>query len=145
MNEANMQIKVKRIVPQAKLPSYGHPGDAGMDLYASVDHSLAPGGVFAVPTGIKMAIPAGFVGLVWDKSGISLKGIHRLAGVVDAGYRGEVQVVLINLSREPFEIKAGMKIAQMLIQAVQAVEIAEAEELDDTSRGEGGFGSTGLY
>ena len=65
-----------------------------------------------------MAIPPGFVGLVWDKSGISLKGVHRLAGVVDAGYRGEVQVVLINLGREPFEIKTGMKIAQMLIQPV---------------------------
>lgn len=140
-----MQIKVKRIVPQAKLPSYGHPGDAGMDLYAAVDRTLAPGDVFAVPTGIKMAIPAGFVGLVWDKSGISLRGVHRLAGVVDAGYRGEVQVVLINLSGVPFEIKAGMKIAQMLIQPVQAAEITEADELDDTSRGEGGFGSTGIF
>jgi dUTP pyrophosphatase len=140
-----MQLQVKRIVPQAKLPSYGHPGDAGMDLFACVDHTLEPGGVFAVPTGIKMAIQAGHVGLVWDKSGISLKGVHRLAGVVDAGYRGEVQVVMINLGREPFEIKAGMKIAQMLIQPVQAVEVVEAAELDDTARGEGGFGSTGLY
>jgi dUTP pyrophosphatase len=140
-----MEVRVKRIVSQAKLPSYGHPGDAGMDLYASVDHVLAPGQVHAVPTGIKMAIPAGFVGLVWDKSGISLKGVHRLAGVVDAGYRGEIQVVLINLSPAPFEIKAGMKIAQMLIQPVAGAEIVEADELDDTSRGEGGFGSTGLY
>jgi dUTP pyrophosphatase len=143
--EANMQLKVKRIVPQAKLPSYGHPGDAGMDLYAAVDRVLAPGELFAVPTGIKMAIPRGFVGLVWDKSGISLKGVHRLAGVVDAGYRGEVQIVLINLSGAPFEIKTGMKIAQMLIQPVGEAEVVEAEELDDTSRGEGGFGSTGLY
>jgi len=140
-----MELRVKRIVPQAKLPSYGHPGDAGMDLYAAVDHVLAPGQVHAVPTGIKMAIPAGFVGLVWDKSGISLKGVHRLAGVVDAGYRGEVQVVLITLSSAPFESKAGMKIAQMLIQPIVGAEIVEAGELDDTSRGEGGFGSTGLY
>ncbi|MDD8026914.1 MAG: dUTP diphosphatase [Acidobacteriota bacterium] len=140
-----MQLKVKRIVPQAKLPSYGHPGDAGMDLYAAADRVLVPGELFAVPTGIRMAIPRGFVGLVWDKSGISLKGVHRLAGVVDAGYRGEVQVVLINLSGAPFEIKTGMKIAQMLIQPVVGAEIVEAEELDDTSRGEGGFGSTGLY
>ena len=83
--------------------------------------------------------------MVWDKSGVSLKGVHRLAGVVDAGYRGEVQVVMINLGRDVYEIKAGMKIAQMLIQPVQTVEIVETESLDDTSRGEGGFGSTGLY
>lgn len=141
----NMQLKVKRIVPQAKLPSYGHPGDAGMDLYAAAARTLAPGEVFAVPTGIRMAIPSGFVGLVWDKSGLSLKGVHRLAGVVDAGYRGEVQVVLINLSSLPFEIMTGMKIAQMLIQPVQEAAIIEVDDLDATSRGEGGFGSTGLY
>ena len=140
-----MELKIKRIHPAAKLPSYGHPGDAGMDLYAAVDHILAPGAVFAVPTGIKMAIPAGYVGLVWDKSGISLKGVHRLAGVVDAGYRGEVQVVMINLGGEAFAINAGMKIAQMLIQPVIPMQIVESESLDDTSRGEGGFGSTGLY
>ena len=92
-----------------------------------------------------MAIPPGHVGLVWDKSGISLKGVHRLAGVVDAGYRGEVQVVMVNLGGEPFMIKPGMKIAQMLIQPVMSVFVVETEELDDTSRGEGGFGSTGLY
>jgi dUTP pyrophosphatase len=140
-----MQLKVKKTVPQAKLPSYGHPGDAGLDLYSAVDHILAPGSVFAVPTGIKMAIPPGYVGLVWDKSGISLKGVHRLAGVVDAGYRGEVQVVMVNLGAAPFEIKAGMKIAQMLVQPVVTVAVVESDELDETSRGEGGFGSTGLF
>jgi dUTP pyrophosphatase len=140
-----MELKIKRIHPAAKLPCYGHPGDAGMDLYAAVDHILAPGAVFAVPTGLKMAIPAGYVGLVWDKSGISLKGVHRLAGVVDAGYRGEVQVVMINLGGEAFAINAGMKIAQMLIQPIISMQIVESESLDDTSRGEGGFGSTGLY
>ena len=140
-----MELKIKRLNPAAKLPGYGHAGDAGLDLYAAVEYVLGPGAVFAVPTGIKMAIPKGYVGLVWDKSGISLKGVHRLAGVVDAGYRGEVQVVMINLGKEPFEIKAGMKIAQMLIQPVISMSIIEAEELDDTVRGEGGFGSTGLY
>ncbi len=140
-----MELKIKRLNPEAKLPSYGHPGDAGLDLCSAVDHILASGSVFAVPTGIKMAIPPGYVGLVWDKSGISLKGVHRLAGVVDAGYRGEVQVVMINLGRESFEIKAGMKIAQMLIQPVISVSVVETAELDDTSRGEGGFGSTGLF
>ena len=140
-----MELKVKRIHPDAKLPVYGHPGDAGLDLFSVADRELAPGEVFAVPTGVRVAVPPGHVGLVWDKSGISLQGVHRLAGVIDAGYRGEVQVVMINLSGLPFEIKAGMKIAQMIIQPVQAVDIIEAEELDDTSRGEGGFGSTVLY
>jgi len=140
-----MELKVKRIHPDAKIPAYGHPGDAGMDLFAVVDRVLAPGEVFAIPTGIQVAIPAGFVGLIWDKSSISLKGVHRLAGVVDAGYRGEVQVVMINLGKEPFALKKGMKIAQMLIQPVATVTIVESETLDDTSRGQGGFGSTGLY
>jgi dUTP pyrophosphatase len=140
-----MELKVKRIHPQAKLPSYGHPGDAGLDLFSSEDHLLRPGEVRPVQTGIKVAIPRGYVGLIWDKSGISLKGVHKLAGVVDAGYRGEVQVVMVNLGREPYEIKAGMKIAQMLIQPIVEMSVVEAENLDDTSRGEGGFGSTGLY
>jgi dUTP pyrophosphatase len=140
-----MELKVKKIHPAAKLPVYGHPGDAGFDLFACADLDLGPGEVKAVATGIKMAIPAGFVGLIWDKSGISLKGVHKLAGVVDAGYRGEVQVVMINLGREAYAIKAGMKIAQMLIQPVLEVGIREADDLDDTARGEGGFGSTGLY
>ncbi len=140
-----MEIKIKRMVPGAKAPAYAHPGDAGMDLFSCVDVILAPGETKAVPTGIQMSIPQGYVGLVWDKSGISIKGVHRLAGVVDAGYRGEVRVVMANLGAEPFEIKAGMKIAQMLIQPVEAPTIVESDTLDDTSRGAGGFGSTGLF
>jgi dUTP pyrophosphatase len=140
-----MELKVKRIHADAKLPLYGHPGDAGMDLFSVVDQTLAPGSALAVPTGIQVAIPTGFVGLIWDKSGISLKGVHRLAGVVDAGYRGEVRVVMINLGRDPFAITKGMKIAQMLIQPVVSPVVVESESLDDTARGQGGFGSTGLY
>lgn len=140
-----MVLKVKRINPEAKLPVYGHSGDAGLDLFSVVDRDLAPGEVFAVPTGIQIAVPAGHVGLVWDKSGISLKSVHRLAGVVDAGYRGEVQVVMINLGPAPFAVRKGMKIAQLLVQPVTAVEVVEADSLDGTSRGKGGFGSTGLY
>lgn len=140
-----MELKIKRIQSQAKLPSYGHAGDAGLDLFSCADVVLDPGQVRSVPTGIKVAIPAGYVGLIWDKSGISLRGVHRLAGVVDAGYRGEVQVVMVNLGREPFIIKLGMKIAQLLIQPVRDIKVLEVDELDDTSRGEGGFGSTGLY
>ena len=140
-----MELRVKRIHPEAKLPVYGHSGDAGLDLFSVVDRGLAPGEVFAVPTGIQVAVPAGHVGLVWDKSGISLKSVHRLAGVVDSGYRGEVQVVLINLGAASFAIKKGMKVAQMLVQSVAAVEVVESDSLDDTPRGQGGFGSTGLY
>ena len=140
-----MELRVKRIRPEAKLPVYSHPGDAGLDLFSVVDRELGPGEVFAVPTGLQVAIPAGHVGLVWDKSGISLQKVHRLAGVVDSGYRGEVQVVMINLGAAPFAIRKGMKIAQMLVQPVAAVEVVEAESLDDTPRGQGGFGSTGLY
>jgi dUTP pyrophosphatase len=140
-----MELRVKRIHPEARLPVYGHPGDAGLDLFAVVDRDIAPGEVFAVPTGIQIAVPAGHVGLVWDKSGISLKGVHRLAGVIDAGYRGEVQVVLINLGAAPFAVRKGMKIAQLLVQPVPAVAVVESDSLDDTSRGQGGFGSTGLF
>ena len=140
-----MELKVKRIHPDAKLPVFGHPGDAGLDLFSVADRELAPGEVFAVPTGVQVAVPPGHVGLVWDKSGISLQGVHRLAGVIDAGYRGEIQVVMINLGGTPFAIRKGMKIAQMLVQPVTSVTVVESDALDDTSRGEGGFGSTGLY
>jgi dUTP pyrophosphatase len=140
-----LKLKVKRISPEAKLPVYSHRGDAGMDLFSAVDDMLQPGEVKPIPTGIQIAIPEGYVGLIWDKSGISLGGVHRLAGVVDAGYRGEVRVVLVNLGKEPFSIKKGMRIAQMLIQPVETVEVVEADELDDTSRGKGGFGSTGPF
>ena len=138
-------LRVHRISENAKLPTYGHPGDAGLDLFSSVEHRLEAGEVFPVPTGIKIAVPEGFVGLVWDKSGISLKGAHRLAGVIDSGYRGEVKVVLFNLGRGPFSISRGMKVAQLLIQPVVTVRVEDTEDLDDTSRGENGFGSTGLY
>jgi len=140
-----MKLKVKRIHKDAKLPAYGHQGDAGMDLFSVEELVLERGQAVPVPTGIQVAIPESFVGLVWDKSGISLKGVHRLAGVIDSGYRGEIKVVMINLGKEPFIVNKGMKIAQMLIQPVLSVEIEETEDLDDTSRGDGGFGSTGLY
>lgn len=133
--------------PGARLPVYGHPGDAGMDLFAAEEVVLGPGDVKAVPTGVKMAIPGGYVGLIWDKSGISLQGVHRLAGVVDAGYRGEVKVVMVNLGKKPYVFKSGQKVAQMLIQPVQAVEVVDVgeDDLAETSRGEGGFGSTGQF
>jgi dUTP pyrophosphatase len=142
-----MKVRIKRMSPGARLPVYGHPGDAGMDLFAAEEVVLGPGDVKAVPTGVKMAIPGGYVGLIWDKSGISLQGVHRLAGVVDAGYRGEVKVVMVNLGKKPYVFKSGQKVAQMLIQPVQAVEVVDVgeDDLAETSRGEGGFGSTGQF
>jgi len=140
-----VHLRVRKVHPEARLPVYQHPGDAGLDLFSAVDEVLGAGELKAVPTGIQMAIPDGHVGLIWDKSGISLQGVHRLAGVVDAGYRGEVKVVMINLGKLPFVIKKGMKIAQMLIQPVVAAEVTETADLDDTSRGDGGFGSTGRF
>lgn len=140
-----MELKVKRIHPDAKLPLYQHRGDAGLDLFSCVHCVLNPRETIPVHTGIQVAIPEGFVGLIWDKSGISLKGVHRLAGVVDSGYRGEVKVVLTNLSDEPFVVEKGMKIAQFLIQPVEKVKISETAQLDDTTRGDKGFGSTGEY
>jgi len=142
-----MKVRIKRIGAGAKLPVYQHPVDAGMDLFAADEVTLATGEVKPVPTGVQMAIPEGYVGLIWDKSGLSLQGVHRLAGVVDAGYRGEVKVVMINLGKEPFIFKQGQKVAQMLIQPVMVVELVDEgeAELDETSRGSGGFGSTGHY
>jgi len=140
-----MKLRVKRIEPSARLPQYSHEGDAGLDLFSSINCVLEAGEVKSLPTGIQVAIPPGFVGLIWDKSGLSLHGVHRLAGVIDSGYRGEVKVVMVNLAREPFHIKEGMKIAQMLIQPISEVEIEEVERLEDTDRGENGFGSTGKY
>lgn len=139
-----MELKIRKIQGEARLPAYQHPGDAGMDLYAVEETDLEPGRIKAVPTGIQMAIPPGYVGLVWDKSGLSLSGLHCLAGVVDAGYRGEVRVVLTNMSSETIRIDKGKKIAQMLIQPVCCPTITEVATLDSTARGEGGFGSTGL-
>jgi len=140
-----MKLKVKKLDKDARLPVYGHSGDAGLDLFSAVDFVLQTGEIHPVPTGIQVEIPLGYVGLIWDKSGVSLKGVHRLAGVVDSGYRGEVKVVMVNLSREAYVIDRDMKIAQLLIQPVMQVEVVEAEDLNDSSRGEGGFGSTGKY
>ncbi len=140
-----MKLKVKKIQVDAKVPHYSHKGDAGLDLFSSVDSVLNKGEVKAVPTGIQVAIPEGHVGLIWDKSGISLKGVHRLAGVIDSGYRGEVRVVMANLGEKLFVVKRGMKIAQLLIQPVMDVEVVEVDELEETSRGQNGFGSTGKF
>ncbi len=140
-----MKIQIKKLNSKAKLPEYAHLGDAGMDLFSVESVTIKPGKKVVCQTGIAMKIPDGYVGLIWDKSGIASKGgVKTMGGVIDSGYRGEVRVVLQNLSKEDYNIKEGDKIAQMLIQKVESPQIEEVEELDDTERGEGGFGSTGM-
>ena len=140
-----MTVKIKKLYADAILPTYAHPDDAGMDLYSHEEVTLNPQQCKSISTGIAMAIPSGYVGLIWDKSGLALNyGLKIMAGVVDAGYRGEIKIVLHNLSEAPYTVEKGAKIAQMLIQPVSLEEIVEVEDLDDTSRGEKGFGSSGM-
>lgn len=139
-----MELKVKRLNPEAKLPTYAHLNDAGMDLYVAEEATLNPGQVVRVKTGIAVEIPEGYAGLCWDKSGLSTNHLLKtMAGVIDAGYRGEIMVGIMNLGSEPYVFKIGDKVAQMIIQKIDHPEIVEVRELSDTSRGEGGFGSTG--
>ena len=139
-----MTLKIKKLHPEAVLPKYLRPGDAAMDLYANEAKILQPNQRELISTGIAMAIPEGYAGLIWDRSGMAAKsGIKSMGGVIDSNYRGEIKVVLHNLSTQPFTIEKGMRIAQMLIQKVEQKQILEVEELDDTIRGEKGFGSTG--
>ena len=140
-----MKIQVKKIDPSARLPHYAHPGDAGMDLYSSVTVEIPAGERVLVKTGISLALPEGYVGLVWDKSGLAVKaGLTTIAGVIDSGYRGEVHVALYNTSNKTYLVEAGKKIAQLLVQPIVQGTLEEVDELTDTSRGNGGFGSTGL-
>ena len=136
-------LLVTRLNTEAKLPTRAHPGDAGLDLYSVRDTTLAPHEPVRIPTGVAMALPAGHVGLICDRSSLGAKGLRVLGGVVDAGYRGEVQVLLINLRNEPLTLAKGDKIAQMLVMPVNLCGIEERESLDDTARSAGGFGSTG--
>jgi dUTP pyrophosphatase len=126
------------------LPEYGSPASAGADLRAAEDLDLPPGGRAAVATGIQVALPEGHVGLVWPRSGLALRhGIDTLAGVIDSDYRGEVKVVLVNHGQDHFRIAKGDRIAQLLVQPVARVVFRRAEDLSQTDRGAGGFGSTG--
>lgn len=140
-----MNIPIQKINPSAILPTYAHPGDAGMDMYACETVVIHAGERGLVSTGVAMAIPHGSVGLIWDKSGLAHKnGLTTLAGVIDASYRGEIHVVALNTSNHDYTVEQGAKVAQMLIQSVTQVELQEVASLDDTTRGNGGFGSTGL-
>jgi dUTP pyrophosphatase len=139
-----MIVKFKKLYPDSKIPTYATKGDAGMDMYAYETVTINPGEVAKVRSGISMEIPEGFVGLIWDKSGLSMNHkIKSLGGVIDSGFRGESLFGVINLGTEPYTIEKGHKVVQMLIQKVEHVEITEAEELSVSERGGGGFGSTG--
>lgn len=140
-----LKLKIEKISPWAKLPSRAFKHDAGLDLYSADYYSLVPKDFAIIKTGIKMAIPEGYVGLVWDKGGIAKSGIHTLAGVVDSGFRGEVTVELTNLSQDIYHIAPGQKIAQLIIQKVETPEIVEGIINDITDRAGGRFGSSGLF
>ena len=145
---ATVAVRVKRLPHGEGLPppAYATDGAAGMDVVAAEDVTLAPGGRHAVATGFAMAIPPGYEVQVRPRSGLALKhGVTCLntPGTIDSDYRGEVKVILANLGSEPFEVKRGERIAQLVPAAVQRAAFAEVDELDDTARGTGGFGSTG--
>lgn len=139
-----IELKIKKLDPE--LPGLGHAKhlDAGVDLYARIRTVVPPGARMTIPTGIAMEIPEGHVGLIWDKSGLSIKhGIKIFGGVIDAGYRGEVMVGLINLSDTEYVFEKGNKVAQIIFQKFEHAEISIVEELSSSERGESGFGSSG--
>ena len=142
-----IKLKIQKLDKTLKKPEYAHIGDAGLDLYSAVDCILRPSERRKVPTGIKIAIPEGYAGFVQPKSGLAIKNglsLVNTPGLIDSGYRGEVCAILINLDPEKdIIIKRGDKICQLVIQKVENVEIEFTDKLENTSRGEGGFGSTG--
>jgi dTMP kinase len=138
-------LEIELISEQAKIPTRAHQNDAGLDLYANDNYSLLPGGKKLINTGVKMAIPKGFAGFIWDKSGLAGEGLHTMGGVIDSGYRGEILINIINLSQDIINIARGQKIAQIIIQKIESPEIQETKIDDKTERGDKGFGSTGKF
>jgi dUTP pyrophosphatase len=149
MTASSVEIRIRRLGPDVPLPSYAHPGDAGADLTTTVDVHLEPGERALVPTGISIALPEGYVGLVHPRSGLAARcglSIVNAPGTVDAGYRGEVQVLLVNLDpRHPVELARGDRIAQLVVQRVEHAAFREVEALPASVRGAGGYGSTGGF
>ncbi len=140
-------MRVRRLDPELPLPERAHAGDAGVDLYSTADVVLAPGRRHVVGTGVAVALPMGTVGLVHPRSGLAARAglsIVNTPGTIDAGYRGEIKVCLINHDPDtPIEISRGDRIAQLIVQRVELPAIVEVDELDDTERGAGGYGSSG--
>jgi dUTP pyrophosphatase len=144
----SVDVLITQLDPDLPLPTYSHPGDAGADLVARVETTLAPGERALIPTGIALALPAGMVALIHPRSGLAVRhgiGMVNAPGVVDAGYRGELQVLLINHGSESVTIARGDRIAQMLIQRVERATFHVVEHLPGSHRGDGGFGSTGGF
>lgn len=141
-----MEIKIKRLKDNAKLPTYAHEGDVGMDLYATDSYELQPGKRRVFDVGFALEFPVGYAAIVKDKSSLpNHHGIHTMGGVYDAGYRGEYNVQLINLGSETVSIDEGQKIAQLVLFPVALPTLTEVSELSDSSRGTGQFGSTGKF
>ncbi|MEZ5186131.1 MAG: dUTP diphosphatase [Candidatus Nanopelagicales bacterium] len=142
-----MNLLVQRLDPGLPLPSYAHPGDAGLDLYTRIEAVLRPGERALLPTGIAIALPAGYAAFVHPRSGLAVKhgiGVVNGPGTIDAGYRGEIQVCLINLDRgHDVRFERGDRIAQLVVQQVPALGIVEVDSLPGSARDTGGFGSTG--
>lgn len=146
--DLSFTVEFKKLDPEARLPSYAHVGDAGCDLESRVELVLEPGERALVPTGIAVAIPEGYAGFVQPRSGLAARhgiSIVNTPGLIDSHYRGEIKVIVINLDNaKPFEIHKGDKVCQLVFQKVERARFTEVDELDDTVRGEGGFGSTGI-
>lgn len=138
-----MKIKVKKLHKDAKLPKYHHPGDVGMDMYAMEEKTLMPGEHHFFYHGFAFEFPEGYGGIVMDKGSISKAGLHTMGGVFDAGFRGEYNTHLVNLSDKPYTIEIGDKVSQLVIVPVAIAELEETDTLSDSARGEGKFGSTG--
>jgi dUTP pyrophosphatase len=138
-----MKLLVKKMREDAKLPTRAHKEDAGIDLYACGEHTVSPHQTAMIPIGIAIEMEEGYVGLIWDKSSIGSKSIKTLGGVIDAGYRGELHIMVHNLRSEPYTFEHGHKVAQMLLQKIELGPVVEVEELTPSLRGTGGFGSTG--
>lgn len=149
MSESSVDIALKMLDPELPVPSYAHEGDAGADLCAREDVTLAPGQRALVPTGVALGLPLGFVGLIHPRSGLATKHgltVVNAPGTVDAGYRGELKVTLLNTDAStPIVLKRGDRIAQLVIQKVERARFLQVQELDDTARGAGGFGSSGGF
>ena len=141
-----MQMRVKRLTPDAILPKYAHPGDAGLDLYSVDDLDIQPAEAKVVRTGIAIELPRGTEAGIRPRSGLALEWavtVLNSPGTIDEGYRGEIRVVLINHGARPFRVRRGMRIGQLVVQHRLEVEVVEVENLKTTERGEGGFGSSG--
>ncbi|MCX6754015.1 MAG: dUTP diphosphatase [Candidatus Nomurabacteria bacterium] len=138
-----MKIKVKKLKDEAKLPRYAHPGDVGMDLFSMETVTIKPMEHYRFWHGFAMEFPEGYGGIIMDKGSISKAGLHHMGGVFDAGYRGEYNTLLVNLSDKPYTFEEGDKVSQLVITPIVIGEIEETDTLSESARGEGMFGSTG--